>query len=186
MLKHIENNQCRNHWTIQHLNALALECDGFWHLIHAGRETSFRAGAPPLDTKGSDYIPRHHTFVCPICREEYERESQLKEHLKEGECSKDYPSVLQCTWCPGTGFKRLSELFGHFERKRGRCDQRWAASLANSLEKKFEDSGVQQRLNRDVHELRADPKRPGKGKLKVETRSLDDDELRDYYDRWQY
>lgn len=175
MLRHIENNECHNHWTIQHLNKLAEECNGSAHFIIRGRETWFRAGAPPLRAKNTDQDPYNDFFVCSICDEDFERQSQLKKHLQDEECSQDYPSVVQCPSCPGHCFERLSELFEHFERQGCQRGKTLVPSLVQSLEEKFEDSGVQKRLDKVSYELRADATKPGR--LYVETRMLDDDEV---------
>ena len=181
MLKHIENSECHNRWTIQHLNKLAEECSGMVHFIIPGRETWFRAGAPPLKAKQADSDSQHRAFKCSICDKRYVRSSQLKEHLEEQECSHDYPSVLRCPWCPDSGFKRLSELFDHLERQRCQRGENWVRSLVQSLKKKFEDIGVQRRLDKDSVRLRADKERTGR-KLCVETRNLDDHELEHWRD----
>ena len=176
MLKHLENHECHNDWTIQHLNALAEECTGSTRCIIPGRGTWFRAGAPPLKPKKADRDPYDGFFICSICRMGYERESQLKEHLNDRECSHDYPSVLQCPLCPGTGFERLSELFEHLEHRGCWHEDRRLANMVQSLERKFEDPGVQKRLDKESYRLKADESR--RGKLYVRTRLLDDDEVR--------
>ena len=166
MLEHIENNECHYGWTIQHLNALAEECRELARFIIPGQELWFRAGAPPRKTKQTDYRPYDDVFVCSICAEEYKSRSQLREHLKEQECSHDYPSVLRCPQCPDTGYQRLSELFGHLEE----CHS-WGgrvASLVQSLQRKFEDPGVQRRLDMCCVRLRASKRRPGMLRVAVE------------------
>ena len=176
MLQHIEDNECHDGWTIQHLNKLAAECKGSEQFIIPGRKTWFRAGAPPLKPKKTEYDP-YVLFCCPICKTGYEEESELKQHLKEQECSSDYPSVLHCPRCPDSGFERLSELFkhlleGHNIRYRESSLEKWV----QSLEKKFQEPGVQRNLDKNPVELHSDRRRPGK--LCVVITSLDTDELR--------
>lgn len=170
MLEHIENNECHYRWTIQHLNALAEECTESARFIIPGRELWFLAGAPPLKPKQTDYIPYHGVFVCSICDKVYERESQFREHLKGQDCSQDYPSVLQCPRCPNTAFERLSELFRHFEEQICHSGRGWVEILVQSLERSFEDPGVQRRLDRNCIRLRADRRRPGMLRLAQELR----------------
>lgn len=174
MLRHLENNECHNHWTIQHLNKLAAECNGSAHFIIQGRETWFRAGAPSLTPRWTD--PYHGFYGCSFCGEDFERQSQVKKHLQDGECRNNYPSVVQCPSCPGHGFDKLSKLFEHLERQGCQRGKKLVPSLVQSLKEKFEDSGVQWRLDKDSYELRVDETRPGR--LYVETRMLDDEELR--------
>ena len=175
MFKHIENNECRNHWTIQHLNKLAEECNGSAQFIIPGREAWFRAGAPPLKAKNTDQDPYNESFVCSICDDDFERHFQLKKHLQDGDCSHEYPSVVQCPSCPEHGFERLSELFEHFDRQEFQRGKWLIPSLVQSLKEKFKDSGVQWRLDKDSYELRADATKPGR--LCVKVRVLDDDEV---------
>ena len=160
MVKHIENNECRFGWTIQYLNALAEECNELAPFIIPERILWFRAGAPPLKPDQTDYNPYDDLYVCSVCNEEYERGHQLREHLKERECSYAYPSVLQCPRCPDTGFERLSQLFDHFERPGCQCDRRLVASLIECLKRNFEDPrvqrSVQRRLERNYIRLQAD------------------------------
>ena len=160
MVKHIENNECRYRWTIQHLNALAGECNELAHFIIPERILWFWAGAPPLKPDSTDYSPYDDLYKCPVCNEEYERGYQLREHLKGRECSYGYPSVLRCPWCPYTGFERLSQLFEHLERPGCQCDRRLVASLIECLKRNFEDPrvqrSVQQRLERETIRLQAD------------------------------
>ena len=160
MVKHIENNECRYSLTIQHLNALAGECNELAHFIIPERILWFWAGAPPLKPDPTDYSPYDDLYVCPVCNEEYERGYQLREHLKGRECSYGYPSVLRCPWCPYTGFERLSQLFEHLERPGCQCDRRLVASLIECLKRNFEDPrvqrSVQQRLERVTIRLQAD------------------------------
>lgn len=170
MLEHIENNECHNRWTIQHLNALAEKCTESALFIIPGRELWFLAGAPPLKPKQTDYIPYHNFFVCSICDKEFGRESRFREHLEGQECSRDYPSVLQCPRCPNYGFKRLSELFRHFEEQDCHGGRGWVASFVQNLKRRFEDPGVQRRLDRDRVWLRADKRRPGMLRLAQELR----------------
>ena len=176
MLKHIENNECRYGWTIQHLNALAEECNELAYFIIPERILWFRAGAPPLKPEQTDYSPYDDLYVCPVCDEEYERGHQLREHLKGRECSYDYPSVLRCPWCPNAGFERLSQLFEHLERPGCRSDRRLVASLIECLRRTFEDprvqQSVQQRLERDSIRLQADK---GRGILRLVQEFYDDD-----------
>ena len=183
MLKHIENGECRNGWTIQHLNKLAEECNACAYFLIRERRWWFRAGAPPLKPKPTDYRPHDGFFVCSICDEMFEREFQLREHLREQVCSRDYPSVLQCPRCPNTGFQRLSELFKHFERPECQCDRRLVESLAHSLKRKLEDIGVQERLDRDPVRLRADRRRPGRLRLIRSYEDFEDGELDLYQGR---
>ena len=178
MVKHIENNECRCGWTIQHLNALAEECNELAYFIIPGRTPWFRAGAPPLKPEQTDCSPYDNLYVCPVCDEEYEREYQLREHLKGRECSHDYPSVLRCPWCRDAGFERLSQLFEHLERPGCRCDWRLVASLVKRLKRNFEDPRVQRsverRLERDSIRLQADK---GLGILRLVREFYDDDLL---------
>lgn len=164
MLRHIEDNECRNNWTIQYLNALAEECNGSVQLIIPRRGCWFRAGAPPLKPRGIDYKPYEGCFTCSICDEDYELRFELKEHLKERGCCYDYPCVLQCPSCPDYEFERLSEFLERLECQRYRtaCAKRWLAGLAQRLERKFEDPRVQRRLGDDSYGLRADGRIPGR------------------------
>lgn len=182
MLRHIEDNECRSHWTIKHLNMLAEECNGAAQFIIPGRRRWFRAGAPPRKPSEADYNRSGDYFTCCICDEDYEMESQLKRHYKERECSYDYPSVLQCPSCPEYGFERLCELFEHLERQRCQtaCAKWWRTDLARRIERKFEDPWVQRRLDNDGYKLQADWRRPGR------LRAVNNDEVRWRRDRRRY
>ena len=178
MIEHIENNECRYGWTIQYLNAMAEECKELAFFIIQERILWFRAGAPPLKPKHTDYTPYDRLYLCPVCGEEYKRGHQLREHLKGRECSYDYPSVLRCLWCPDAGFERLSQLFEHLQRPGCRCDRRLFAGIVECLKRKFEDPRVQQRVRRrlegeSIH-LQADR---GLGILRLRRELYDDDFL---------
>ena len=129
-----------------------------------------------MKPKDTDYDRYDHVFVCPICDEDYAKQSHLKKHLQDRECSHDYPSVLRCPSCPDYGFERLSELFEHFGRQGCQRGDKWVENLVQSLEKKMENPRVQLRLDKDYSRLQADENRPGR--LRVDTRVLDDDEVR--------
>ena len=178
MLRHIENHECRSHWTIRQINALVEECNGFARFIIPGRQDWFRAGAPPLKPQKIDHDQYDNCFICSICGEFYETKSQLTEHLKERECSYDYPSVLRCPSCPESGFERLSDLVQHLEQQRCQtgCAKVWMTGLVQSLKRKFEDPGAQRRVEMDQYQLLVDERRPGR--LRVNTRHLYDDEFR--------
>lgn len=176
MLRHIENKECHNQWTIQHLNALAEESNRSAHFIIPGRGTYFRAGAPPLKPMNTDHEPYQDVYVCSICGEDYGRKSQLKRHLQNRECSHDHPSVLRCPSCPDYGFQRPSELSEHFERQGCQYGETQVTNLLKSLERNLEDPRVQWRLDKDLSRLRAHESKPGR--LRVDTRVLDNDEVR--------
>ncbi len=182
MQKHIENNECHNDWTIQHLNALAEECNGSAQFIIPQRRECVHEGAPPFKSKKrTGYDPYDYYLVCPNCDELFERESQLKEHLRTRECSHTGPSVLRCSSCPDYRFERLSDLFEHLERRRCRTARKdqCVTGLAQSLKRRFEDPAVQRGLDNDYLRLRADERRPGR--RCADYPGLDDNELR----RWR-
>ena len=85
MLRQFEDNNFRNNWTIQHLNALAEERNGSGQCLIPRRRDRFRAGAPPLNARELAYDPYEDYFTCSTCDEDYESECELKQHLKEGE-----------------------------------------------------------------------------------------------------
>ena len=87
----MENHECRSNWTIRQINALAEKCNGFARFIIPGRQEYFREGAPPLKPYRTNHDQYDNYFPCPNCNDVYERKSQLKEHLKERECSYYYP-----------------------------------------------------------------------------------------------
>ena len=162
MLRHIENNECRSHWTTRQINTLAEECNGFSRFIIPGRQDWFRKGAPPLKPQKFDYDEYNDCYLCSNCDEPYENMSELREHLQERECSYDYPSVLRCPSCPKSGFERLSDLVQHLEQwncQTGRANA-WMAGLFQSLQRKFEDLGVQRRMEMDQDELLVGGRRP--------------------------
>ena len=162
MLKHIEDNEYRNDWNIRQLNTLAAECSALVSFIIPNRLGWFRAGAPPWKPKQTDYDPYDDVYICPNCDEEYEMVSELRKHMKEQECSHNYPSVLRCPWCPGFGFERLSELFKHLESRDCRRDRRdlLVEDLEESLRRRFEDVRVQRRLNTNFAGIPPDRLRP--------------------------
>ena len=179
MPKYIKNNECHK---MQHLKALAEECDGSAQCILPQRRECVHAGAPPFKSKRrTDYDPYDYYLVCPNCDELFERESQLKEHLKKRECSHTYLSVLRCPSCPDYRFERLSDLFEHLERRRCRTarEDQCVTGLAQSLKRRFEDPAVQRGLDKDYYRLRADGRRPGR--WCADHPGLDDEELR----RWR-
>lgn len=178
MLRHIENHECRSNWTIRHINALAENCNGFARFIIPGRQDLFREGAPPLKPYRDDHNQYDNYFLCPICEDIYETKSQLKEHLKERECSYYYPSVLRCPSCPESGFERLSDLVQHLEQQRCQtgCAKAWMIGLVQSLKRKLEEPGAQRKMEMDEHQRLVDERRPGR--LRVNIRDLYDDEFR--------
>ena len=175
MLRHIENHECRSHWTIRQINALAEKCNGFSRFIIPGRQDWFRKGAPPLKPQKIDYDQYNDCYICSNCDELYENMSELKEHLEERECSYDYPSVLRCPSCPKSGFERLSDLVQHLEQRKTGCAKAWMISLFHSLERKFEDLGAQRRKEMDQDEFLVDERRPRRSR--VNTRKYHDDEF---------
>ena len=162
MLRHIENHECRSHWTIRQINALAEKCNGFSRFIIPGRQDWFRRGAPPLKPQKNDYDRYNDCYLCPNCDEIYENMSELKEHLEERECSYDYPSVLRCPSCPESGFERLSDLVQHLEQRNFQtgCAKAWMTGVFQSLKRKFEDAGAQRRTEMDQDELLVGERRP--------------------------
>ena len=174
MLRHIENRECRSQWTIRQVNALAEKCNGFSRFIIPGRQDLFRKGAPPLKPQKNDYDQYNDCYLCPNCDELYENMSELKEHLKERECSYDYPSVLRCPSCPESGFERLSDLVQHLEQRSFQtgCTETWMIDLFQSLKRRFEDLGAQRRMEMDQDELLIGERRPRRSRFN--TRNLYD------------
>ena len=175
MLRHIENRECRSHCTIRQINALAEKCNGFSHFIIPGRQDLFRDGAPPLKPQKIDYDQYDDCYFCSNCDEPYENMSELKEHLKERECSYDYPSVLRCPSCPRSGFERLSDLVQHLEQRN--CQTGFTKALMTglfqSLKRKLEDLGAQRRMEMDQDEFLVDERRPRRSR--VNPRNFHDD-----------
>ncbi len=129
----------------------------------------------------TDYDPYDYYLVCPNCEELFERESQLKEHLRTRECSHTHPSVLRCPSCPDYRFERLSELSEHLTRRRCRTarEDQCFTGLAQSLKRTFENPAVQRGLDKNYHPLRAHESRPGRWCANYP--GLDDNDLR----RWR-
>lgn len=122
MVKHLEDGVCFQGWTIQHVNALVVDC-GFYN--HGGdsnfvidkRMPWLRAGAPCHIVESSDYNSTRDGWVCAVCDKRFPRKHQLSNHLQSQRCDISYPDVFKCPRCPDQ-FKRLSALMRHVETSR--------------------------------------------------------------------
>ena len=155
MLRHLEDGTCDAGWRIQHINALAVECEGSKSYIVPRRLPWLLAGAPPHVAMGGNYDRFTGSFVCPKCKRQFGSKYKFSEHLRT--CAEGYPFVLCCPDCNTSRFFRISELVQHMETVDCRTDPSTPSrqSLIQGLKKKLKYTQELQRLGAIRYELRS-------------------------------
>ncbi|MCJ1450217.1 hypothetical protein MMC28_000546 [Mycoblastus sanguinarius] len=163
MLIHLESGTYPVGWTIQHINALALEASWSIEYIIRNRVPWMRAGAPSQIARETDYRPRQSIWSYSICRSGYLSRSDLTEHLQSCQSIKGFPDVLKCPECPDR-FTTLSGMLQHIETPKcpASKDTRSIAKLFKALMKGLGDLDTQVRLSEIRYKLVGDPNGPGK------------------------
>lgn len=165
VLEHLENGKCTGGWTIQHINAVIVQCDGSEEYVNQKRIPWLRAGVPTIIAKRFEHDRRTGEYICPVCKDLFRSEHSLSVHLKERECSSGYPSVLHCPKCSDFKCDRISKLFRHVEKKTCPASKKEPLSmkkLVQAFEKDLSTTANQNKLNAIHCELKKDSSRPGK------------------------